>query len=183
MTNWKNPRSIGAVLGALTVVLLCLVGGALALDHARVGRYLHPSASLTRSDLIHGLLDERISDRKAAAMGVAALLDRDVHDIEICEVRWITAPLGGFLVDAKGHQEAGEAVYSVFRIGVRDGSEEGDGGGEAGEVFVFIARGEDTSGNVHWNPPGGPLGSSDLDYEFLPPGDRAAVASLSSRYP
>jgi hypothetical protein len=129
-----------------------------------------------------------ISSREAALYAINHLKVRRVTHIVICEVRWIAAPLGGYLVDAKGKAKIKGTTYRIFRVGVRDGTEEKDGKLLGGEMFVFIAFGKDKLGRPHWYPPPGPdiwpprsaADSSVLDYEFLL--NRDGFESLDSRY-
>ena len=122
-----------------------------------VNKYFH-------KDVIIGNLSNSypkgIKGKKAALFGIKKLKERDIKDIQICVVSWIAAPVSGYLIDAKGTWKHKDQKFSVFRIGIRDGSEERKNKLFAGEEFVFIALGEDKSGEKIWYPPPGP------DYEI-----------------
>jgi hypothetical protein len=92
-----------------------------------IERYLHKNASLGEGpspELLHQSEHNPISPRQAASFAVGHLGAKGVTDIKICEVNWIAAPLGGYLVDAKGKATIKGKHYSLFRVGVRDGSDE-----------------------------------------------------------
>lgn len=160
----------------------------------KIDKYLHRDAALkeemtlTRIKGVTPMMVEAgyfsISAPEVLSFAVQHLKTKGVKEIEICEVSWIAAPLGGFLIDGKGSFNIGTKHYSTFRIGVRDGSE-----GDAGKKFVFIARGEDEEGKVIWYPEPGPdfhpvegevFPEEFLVYEFL--GDREKFESLSSKF-
>jgi len=131
-----------------------------------------------------------ISPREAASYALLRLQARGVKDIVICETFWITAPLSGYLVDAKGKAIINGKDYSLFRVGVKDGLEKSKEKSSAGEEFVFIARGDNKAGEAVWYPSPGPdyrLGEGEavpegmLAYEFLL--NRDKFESLESRFP
>jgi hypothetical protein len=104
--------------------------------------------------------------------------------VVVCRTKEIMAPLGGFMVDAIGMLQRDGRSYSLFRVGVYDGS---DGPQyPAGREFVFIAKGADAAGGTAWIPPPGPdYMDADPDagfigeYEFLY--DRAEFEQVPSR--
>ena len=157
-----------------------------------IERYLHKNASLGNgpsSELLKYFAHKPISSRQAASFAVDHLKAKGVTNIVICEVTWIAAPLGGYLVDAKGKATIEGAIYTIFRVGVRDGTEERDGKSLAGEMFVFLALGRDQSGLTHWYPAPGPDYSlaegqavtlDMLAYEFLLHRDK--FQTLDRRY-
>lgn len=116
-----------------------------------------------------------ISSKTAILWAINHLKMRGAEEIKICEVGWIVAPLGGFLIDGKFELIEVPKRYSIFHIGIRDGSE-----GNAGAEFVFVAKGVDEEGRVAWYPPPGPDSPDrDLDYEFL---DRKSFESIPDRF-
>ena len=174
--------------GILIVLLWCACSICFpqSIDH-----YLHKNAFFDlgpSSDMLNYSMHKPISHRKAASFAVDHLKAKGVTNIVICEVWWIAAPLGGYLVDAKGKATIKDTIYTIFRVGVRDGTDERDGKSLSGEMFVFIAFGKDKSGRPHWYPPPGPdiwpprseADSSILDYEFLL--NRGKFETLDKRY-
>jgi hypothetical protein len=155
-------------------------------------QYFHPQAAIS-SDLSSPLFDDAehrpITPRQAALYAIERLQARGVENPVICEAQWIAAPLSGYLVDALGTMESGDATYTLLRVGIRDGLEHADGLRAAGEEFVFLALGRDSSGNSAWHPSPGPdytPGEGEpvddlLPYEFLLWRDR--FETLSRRYP
>lgn len=116
-----------------------------------------------------------ISSKTAILWAINHLKMRGAEEIKICKVGWIVAPLGGFLIDGKFELIEEPKRYSIFHIGIRDGSE-----GNAGAEFVFVAKGVDEEGRVVWYPPPGPDSpDADLDYEFL---DRESFESMPDRF-
>jgi len=176
----KSWIGLGIFLGA---AVLCTPGAYLVLDHMTLGRYLHPDHNVTFSSPLQTLRDPYISPRRAARHAARVLRQAGVEEIQICQVDWIVAPVGGYIVDATGRLEQDGVVYTRFRVGVRDGSEEEDGAYVAGEPFVTIAHGEDRLGRVHWDPPGGPTDPGNLAFEFLPASERPAFENLDRLYP
>lgn len=155
-------------------------------------RYLHRDCKFSSPPdfLIDSSRVKPISPQQAAEFAVSHLRAKDVKDIVICEVFWIAAPLGGYLVDAKGRANIDGNDFSSFRVGIRDGSDYKSGNYSAGEEFVFIARGENKSGQAVWYPSPGPdykLGEGEavtegmLAYEFLL--KRKDFESLRLRFP
>lgn len=147
--------------------------------------YLHPEALIQKLKLSDNELFENIiSSEEAIKYAVLFLKEINIENILICEVKWIVAPLGGYLIDGFGLFEYEDSIFETFRVGVRDGSE-----GNSGEEFVFIARSIDVDGSTIWYPYPGP------DYEFpedeeIPEGyfnfefllDRERFESLDERY-
>jgi hypothetical protein len=107
-----------------------------------------------------------LTEEGAQIQGLALLAGHGVADPVVCETRRVEAPLTGYLVDATGSLVVGDIEYTTFRIGVRDGLEEQDGMFPAGAEFVFIARGVDGSGGVHWLPAPGPDARPEDGAEF-----------------
>jgi len=159
-----------------------------------IDKYLHGDAvlkediTLMRVDGVTPMMVEAgyfsISAPEVLSFAIQHLKAKSIKEIKICEVSWIAAPLGGFLIDGKGIFNVGAKHYSTFRIGIRDGSE-----GNAGEEFVFIARDEDDKGMVTWYPEPGPdfhvtegeiFPEEFLSYKFL--NDREKFENLSSRF-
>ncbi len=149
-----------------------------------IEKYLHPNAILRGVTMPPEAEYQAISVEKAMLFAIQYLEKKGIKEIQICETGWMIAPIGGFLIDGKGDFSVGEKHYSIFRIGVRDGSE-----GNAGEKFVFIARGDDGKGGAIWYPEPGPdfnptegeiFPEELLSYEFL--SDREKFESLSSRF-
>lgn len=129
-----------------------------------------------------------IKGKEAALFAIKKLETRGINNIQICVVTWIAAPLGGYLVDAKGTWKHKGREFSVFRIGIRDGSDERENKFLAGEEFVFIAMGEDKSNKI-WYPSPGPdyeikegevMPIDLLAYEFLP--DKKEFENLPLRF-
>ncbi len=123
-----------------------------------------------------------ISVREAILFAIQYLENKceSIKYIQICEVDWIVAPLGVYLINGKSNFHIEGKDYSIFRIGIKD---------KDGEKFVFIARGENDRGRVIWYPEPGPdfqLAEGEVfpeelwDYEYL--GDREKFESLSSRF-
>ena len=118
--------------------------------------YLHPEALIQKLELSDSELSENIISSEEAIEYAVFFLERiNIENILICEVKWIAAPLGGYLIDGFGLFEFEDSIFETFRVGVRDGSE-----GNSGEEFVFIAKGIDADGSTMWYPYPGP------DYEF-----------------
>jgi hypothetical protein len=181
-----SRRPIGHIVFANSVLALVC-----SCQNAGVGRYLHPDFTVVwtpPSQEGGGSGVQPVTPEQACQFAVAQLSERGVEDVVICEARWIAAPLGGYLVDAQGVLTRGEDVYRLFRVGVRDGTEETQGMNKAGEEFVFIALGENNSGETAWFPPPGPdLQPSPgeavdalLPYEFLM--EREQFEALENRY-
>jgi hypothetical protein len=156
-----------------------------------IDHYLHKNAFFDlgpSSEMLKYSVHKPISHRKAASFAVDHLKAKGVTNIVICEVWWIAAPLGGYLVNALGKATIKDTIYTTFQVGVRDGTDERDGKSLAGEMFVFIALGKDKSGQLHWYPPPGPdiwppqgvADSSVLDYEFIL--HRERFENLDKRY-
>jgi hypothetical protein len=169
----------------LLLTLLCTAGSSQG-----IGRYLHKKALLGAAptdDMVKSYDRRPISSAEAAMFAVKHLETEGVKNIVICEVTWIAAPLGGWLVKTKGKWTHKGKTYKVFQIGIRDGTDECEGKYKAGEIFVFIALGKGKSGEF-WYPPPGPdiwpprsaADSSMLDYEFLI--DRKRLEGLDTLY-
>ncbi len=128
-----------------------------------------------------------VSEDDASSIARTLLESRGVAGPVICEVHRIEAPLAGYLVDALGSLVVDGIEYSTFRIGVRDGSEQECGDFNAGDEFVFIARGIDALGAVIWLPAPGPDQTPDQGLEFDPTWefllDREQFETLEERHP
>jgi len=156
--------------------------------------YLHKNARLVEpSPIVKGTDKGPISAHRAAAFAFARLESRGMKYVQICEVRWIAAPLTGYLIDAKGSLRIDRQKFRVFRIGVRDGMEEKDGLWKAGSEFVFIAYGKTSGGKPVWYPKFGPglvptekstpeEMSSYLAFQFLAPEEQKNFENLADRY-
>jgi hypothetical protein len=126
----------------------------------------------------------QIDAQMAAVIGEGLLRAKGVKDVVVCRTQVIMAPVGGYMVDALGTLQRDGRRYSLFRIGVYDGS---DGPQyPTGREFVFIARGTDAAGGTAWLPPPGPdpmdadpNGTFISEYEFLY--DRAEFEQVPSR--
>jgi hypothetical protein len=197
--------------GLLLLGLIVLWAGAIALsvtDEARsVRRYLHPQARIEACPESHRS-PAALTAEQALARAVEMFIETGVRGLCICEMRWIEAPVSGYLVDALGdlemkitHGSLGEeGRYSLFRLGVADrplgsGSPFPCG---AGEGFAFVAKGVDPEGRPKWYPP--PVltdvvaarlrGDPDSEADFKFPlvyfikyfQDRERFASLPERY-
>jgi hypothetical protein len=158
-----------------------------------IKEYLHEDANINNGpseEFIDKTGQRPITPEEAALFAVRELQKMNVEDIIICEVYWIAAPLGGYLVDSKGKACINGKLYTIFHVGIRDGSDLIDGKYLAGEKFVFIASGKDESGR-YWYPAPGPdynLVERDsittdgmLQYEFLL--YRENFENLENRYP
>ncbi len=199
MEKLSNKRISTPIAIGIIVVLTVLAGGFtlwqyLEMDKEGFGlsdveiskkeqgieNYLHGDAllkeemTLTNIDGVTQMMVESgyfsVSAEQISLFAVQHLQDRNVSQIKICEVSWIAAPLGCFLIDGKGSFSEGTKHYSTFRIGVIDGSK-----GDAGKEFTFIARGEDNKGNVIWYPESG-------NKFFLSEKDREDFEDLSLRF-
>lgn len=149
-----------------------------------INKYLHKDAMPYEVAMPTEAEKHAISLQEATLYAVKHLENRGVKNIKICEAEWITAPLGGFLIDGKGSFTIGGEHYTIFRIGIRDGSKE-----NAGEEFVFMARGKNNKDKVIWYPETGPdfrpaegeiFPEELLVYEFL--GQREKFESLADRF-
>ena len=183
MQNLTNHTTMCVVFLAL---LCCVVS---VCSPQSFERYLHKNAFLdSRPNMeFFQFRHKPISSRQAASFAVEYLKRKGTSSIVVCEVLWIAAPLGGYLVDAKGRATIDGATYTTFRVGIRDGSEQKDGKALAGEVFVFLALGKDRSGKQYWYPSPGPDASWEngvteamLAYEFLL--GREKFVALHERY-
>lgn len=127
-----------------------------------------------------------LTEEGAQIQGLALLAGHGVADPVVCETQRVEAPLTGYLLDATGSLVVEGIEYTTFRIGVRDGQEEQDGMFRAGDEFVFIARGVDGSGDIHWLPAPGPDtrpedgAGFDVTWEFL--WDREAFEAIELRF-
>jgi len=190
-TNWKFI--------AIVVVLAVIIGGGILFwtktqeapfgelpetekpEKMDINKYLHKDAILEEGITL--MMKEAgytgISTEEAVVYAIQHLKAKDVKNIEIYESHWIVAPLSGYLIDGRGSFIIEDKYYATFRIGIRDGAE-----GRAGDEFVFIARGEDESGNFIWHPEPGPdfypAQEELFAYEFL--SDRENFETLSSRF-
>ena len=162
-----------------------------ACQRGGIDRYLHSDFAVIGPpppQKLRGSEFQPIAPKEASWFAVQHLIERGAKDIVICEVRWIAAPLGGYLVDAQGMLNMNDCVYHLFRVGIRDGTDEADGTDTAGEEFVFIALGKNSAGETDWFPPPGPdwrpspgeAADNLLPYEFLL--EREQFESLSDRY-
>lgn len=125
--------------------------------HRKAGPAALSPVSPTAGQIQDGLAPVPISPRQACCFAIERLQARSVRRIQICEVLWIAAPLGGYLVDLKGRWTFDGEEFSLFRIGIRDGSEASGGPHlAAGIEFVFIAKGKTASGESRWFPRPGP---------------------------
>jgi hypothetical protein len=127
-----------------------------ALDStASVVNHIHKDALLdsvgTRSHV-----PTEITGKQAAEYAVKYLEEKGVNRVVVCMEHWIGAPLGGYLVDAKGLWKKDGKKYSTFRVGITDGSDEVDGKYSIGDEFAFIALGTDSTGKKIWLPEPGP---------------------------
>jgi hypothetical protein len=151
--------------GGVALALAVLTAGALAGCAARRSR---PRALRV------------IDAREAALVAVDLLQSKGVTHAVVCRTIAVQAPVGAFLVDAIGELVPGSERYSLFRIGVRDGS---DGPQlPAGSELIFIAKGVDATGRAVWIPPPGPDDASAgfvEAYEFLY--DRAEFEQVPRR--
>jgi len=177
------------LIGSLVLVLLSTIGLCFG---SSLDQYFHKDCKFNPPPdwVIDSSKVKPISPRQAAEFAVRRLQARRVKDIAICEVSWITAPLGGYLVDAKGRATINGNDFSSFRVGIRDGSDYWRGNYSAGEEFVFFALGADRSGKSLWYPSPGPdyqlaegevMTEGMLAYEFLL--RRKDFESLGIRFP
>jgi hypothetical protein len=126
----------------------------------------------------------QIDAQTAAVIGGDLLRAKGVKDVVVCRTQVIMAPIGGYMVDALGTLQRDGRSYSLFRIGVYDGS---DGPQyPTGREFAFIAKGTDAAGGTAWLPPPGPdpidadpNGTFISEYELLY--DRAEFEQVPSR--
>ena len=179
--------TIHITMRVVFLALLCCAAGVCSAQP--LDSYLHKNAFLdTGPNLeLFKFQHKPISSRQAASFAFEYLKRKGTTSIVVCEVLWIAAPLGGYLVDAKGKSTIDGATYTIFRVGVRDGTEQKDGKALAGEVFVFLALGKDKSGKLYWHPSPGPDASWEdgvtegmLAYEFLL--GREKFVALDKRY-
>jgi len=94
------------------------------------------------------------------------LMDMGATDVLICGISRIEAPVGGWLLEGLADMEIEAIAFSTFIIGIED----------SGDVFTFIARGQDTDGRTCWFPSigpdytpaeGEPFPDELLEFEFL----------------
>jgi hypothetical protein len=175
------------------ISLLFFLGFPCVLSADLLEQYLHKNARLDNGppvELLQDSLRKPISLQQASLFAAQHLKARGVEDIVICEAFWIAAPLSGYLIDALGKTTINGVRYTTFRIGIRDGLEKEGTRRLAGEVFVFIAYGKDSSGQSMWYPSPGPdytvaqdevITDEMLAYEFLL--GRERFETLSTRYP
>ena len=145
-----------------------------------IEKYLHEDCllkeemSLTKIEGVSLMMVESgyfsVSAEEVLSFAIQQLQTKSVSEIEICEVHWIAAPYGGFLIDGKGSFNEGTKHYSTFRIGVTDSSKN-----NAVKEFTFIARGEDNEDNVIWYP-------ESFHYFFFSEKDKEDFEDLSSRF-
>ena len=152
--------------GILRLGLTVLWAGSMALSAADevkdVRQYIHPRARIEECPeklQVPGAL----TYEQALARAVEMFIDSGVRRLCVCEVRWIQAPVSGYLVDALGdlemkvsHGSLGEeGRYSLFRAGITDRPQGGVSGfpGGAGEEFAFVAKGVGPDGKPKWFPP------------------------------
>jgi hypothetical protein len=176
----------------LSLVMVC--GLVLSSTESQKRSYLHKNARFVEPSPIVKRGDKvPISAHRAAILASKKLESKGVKDILVCEVKWIAAPLTGFLVDAKGDLRIGDERFRVFRIGLRDGMEEENGQWGAGEEFAFMAYGRTSGGKSIWFPKPGPgivptekstpeEMSSYLVYQFLAPENQKDFENLADRY-
>ena len=172
------PGRISGKMTGLVCVLLAFAVSGLESKMPRLGDYLHPKAQLGSPpavELFEGIRPP-ISPRAACKLALRHLLSKGVKRIVICETHWIAAPLSGYLIDAKGEWSREGRTYTLFRIGVEDGSGPVTQPSAAGREFVFIARGPGEGGKASWHPAPGPdyrvregetVSEGMLAYEFL----------------
>ena len=174
------------------MIVFLMVLFARAQEYETPDQYLHPDSRISSelpSSIFADSEKKPITPREAAGYALGLLRRHRVANPVICEARWIAAPVSGYLVDALGTLANGEVLYSVFRVGLRDGLERADGLRKAGEEFVFIAMGRDTSGNIVWYPPPGPdhQPAADEAFDVLLPFEfllnREDFETLPKRYP
>jgi len=128
-----------------------------------LSNHVHPD-----SDIECRLSGDVFNTATACWVALYRLDNRGVTEVQICETRRIEAPLSGYIIDAKGFMELDGRVYTLFRVGIRDGE---DDPLWAGEEFVFLAGGISQDGAVFYYPPGAgiedPDGGYSLEREFL----------------
>ena len=185
---------IRLVLAILFLFCVILKGSGEPVDVDTLSHYIHPKADL----FVHApppasLAGERnaLSPREATDVAIPMLLQKGITNLMICEVSWITAPFSGYLIDARGTLRKNENILTVFRLGIHDGEDEESGPMyTAGNEFVFLAFGTDSTDSSIWYPDPGPDATPEeiaadadrfLAYEFLL--DREAFESLPERYP
>lgn len=197
--------------GLLLLAAVALGSGSPALPAADgtidVGKSLHPRARIENGPGNHrapGVL----TVEQALIKAIALFEDSGVRRLCVCEVRWVEAPVSGYLVDALGdlemkvtHGSMGEeGRYFIFRLGISDRAQ-GDGSPlacGAGEGFAFVAKGVGPDGEPKWYPPpvltdvvaarlkGDPRAETDLKFPLVYFvkyfQDRERFASLPERY-
>lgn len=120
-----------------------------------------------------------VSEDDASSIARTLLESRGVAGPVICEVHRIEAPLAGYLVDALGSLVVDGIEFSTFRIGVRDGSEQECGDFNAGDEFVFIARGIDAPGPSSGCPHRDPIRRRTRGWSSIPHGSSCSTGSSS----
>jgi len=181
----------------LVIVLFACVtsiGSSEPVDADSLAQYIHPKAGPTvkptPSDSTPSL-QNALSPHEAINVSIPLFLTKGISDLQICEQRWIAAPFPGFLIDALGTLRENGTGYTVFRLGIHDGADEQFGPMyAAGNEFVFLALGFDSTGSPVWRPDPGPDASPEeitanpdgyLSYEFLL--QREEFESLPERFP
>lgn len=144
-----------------------------------IEKYLYKDAVLHGVAMPSEAKYHAISLKEALLFAIQRLEKKGIKEIKICESEWIVAPIGSYIIYAKGDFFTKDKHYSTFRIVIRDGSED-DLGGEV----AFLARGENESGNVIWYFESGNVFYPD-EYGVFPEelgfvGDRKKLESLSS---
>ncbi|MEZ4320034.1 MAG: hypothetical protein R3F61_21165 [Myxococcota bacterium] len=104
-----------------------------------------------------------IAPTEAVTRALLVLHDSGEGAPELCAVRPIVAPVGGYLVDFRGPWEHEGRAFQHIRVGIPDGTEPG-----RTEPFALIAHGD---GWLH-GPPG--QGAFVADHAFV--GDVRAFA-------
>lgn len=136
--------------------------------------YIHPGSQIATT-----LESGAFNEAAAGWVTVFYMGERGIENISLCEITRIEAPLAGFLVDATGYLEADSGVvFSVFRTGVFDGTENTE---QRGDEFVFLAAGTDETGETVLFPTGTHEDDFIIEYEFL--GDSASFTGLCERFP
>jgi len=190
----KKMGNIGWLSSALVIFLLFFLQTH-SWGEEKLDNYLHQNArlgmGLPSDEIFSPSGSKPISPATAAGFAVSHLKRMGVKDIVICESHWIAAAISGYLVDSQGRLTIGNKHFSVFRIGIRDGSEKHHGEEyKEGTKFVFIALGWDNTGKPLWYPDPGPdyklakdegVTEGMLSYEYLL--YRKEFESLPVRYP
>ena len=176
----------------VTVFSYCLAAGQ---ESVKTHGFVHPRARIQNypEDFKIKFEKKGIMDAESAiSRAVEILRNRGIGRLCICEVSWIAAPVSGYLIDALGDFSFDGNHFKIFRLGITDcpqSTGNPDFPMDAGEEFVFIAKGLSQDGLPRWFPPPGPDTVHDthgfdtrsvLAYEFL--FDRASFETLPQRF-